>query len=74
LPVGHDPQKPHTRDEIYFVTRGKASFSDRERRYPVEDGSFIFVPAGEVHRFEGFSADFVVWVAFYGPEGGEKDA
>lgn len=71
-PVGQDPQKPHTRDEVYFVTRGTGSFFDGERRHAVEAGSFIFVPAGAVHRFEDFSLDFTVWVAFYGPEGGES--
>jgi hypothetical protein len=25
-----------------------------------------------VHCFEDFSSDFTVWVAFYGPEGGER--
>ena len=25
------------------------------------------------HRFEEFSDDFLVWVFFYGPEGGEVD-
>jgi mannose-6-phosphate isomerase-like protein (cupin superfamily) len=73
-PVGHDPQTPHTRDEVYFVTRGKGLFFDGDRRYPVEAGSFLFVPAGQIHRFEEFSSDFVVWVVFYGPEGGETDA
>lgn len=72
-PVGHDPQKPHTRDEIYFVVRGKGFFFDGERRQAVEAGSFLFVPAGQVHRFEDFSSDFVVWVAFCGPEGGERE-
>ena len=70
-PVDHDPQKPHTRDEIYFVTRGQGLFFDGERRLPVEVGSFLFVSAGQVHRFEEFSSDFAVWVAFYGPERGE---
>ena len=73
-PVGHDPQKPHTRDEVYFITRGKGFFFDGARRHAVDAGSFLFVPAGHVHRFEDFSSDFVVWVAFYGPEGGESDA
>src|SRR5438093_868581 len=27
-PDGHDPQKPHTRDEVYFVTRGNGLFFD----------------------------------------------
>ena len=71
-PVGHDPQKPHTRDEVYFVTRGKGFFFDGEQRHVIEAGSFIFVPAGQVHRFEDFSSDLVVWVVFYGPDGGEK--
>ena len=73
-PVSQDPQKPHTRDEAYFVTRGKGLFFDGERRYSVEAGSFLFVPAGHTHRFEDFSSDFVVWVAFCGPEGGESGA
>ncbi len=73
-PVGNDPQKPHTRDEVYFVTRGHGCFFDGERRLPVQAGSFLFVPAGRVHRFEEFSADFAVWVVFYGPEGGEGKA
>jgi len=71
-PAGRDPQKPHTRDEVYFVTRGKGFFFDGEQSYPVEPGSFLFVPAGHVHRFEDFSSDFAVWVVFYGPEGGEQ--
>jgi mannose-6-phosphate isomerase-like protein (cupin superfamily) len=72
-PVGKDPQKPHTRDEAYFIARGKGLFFDGERRHSVESGSFLFVPAGQVHRFEDFSADLVVWVVFYGPEGGETE-
>ena len=73
-PTGHDPQKPHTRDEVYFVMRGKGFFFDGEHRHSVEAGSFLFVPAGQIHRFEDFSSDFTVWVVFYGPEGGELDA
>jgi mannose-6-phosphate isomerase-like protein (cupin superfamily) len=73
-PVGEDLQKPHTRDEIYFVTRGSGFFFDGEKRHPVQTGSFIFVAAGQIHRFEDFSADLAVWVVFYGPEGGENAA
>src|SRR4026209_2515530 len=57
-PAGHDPQKPHTRDEAYFISRGKGFFFDGEKRHAVEVGSFLFVPAGQVHRFEDFSSDF----------------
>ena len=37
-------------------------------------GDVLFVPAGVVHRFEDFSDELVVWVVFYGPEGGEATA
>ena len=34
-------------------------------------GDAFFVAAGVVHQFENFSEDFVTWVVFYGPQGGE---
>lgn len=70
-PKGHDPQQPHTRDEVYVIARGRGVFFDGARRYPVEAGAFLFVAAGQPHRFEDFSTDFAVWVLFYGPQGGE---
>ena len=68
-PTGQDPQKPHTRDEIYFIAQGKGLFFDGAEQHPVEAGSFLFVPASHGHRFENFSSDFTVWVVFYGPDG-----
>jgi mannose-6-phosphate isomerase-like protein (cupin superfamily) len=73
-PVGHDPQRPHSRDEVYFVARGNGGFFDGAAVHAVGPGSFIFVPAGQVHRFQDFSSDLAVWVAFYGPKGGERPA
>lgn len=70
-PQGHDPQQPHERDEVYVVARGTGLFFDGSERRTVELGTFLFVAAGQVHRFEEFSADFAVWVYFYGPSGGE---
>jgi hypothetical protein len=35
---------------------------------------YSMVQGGVEHRFEAFSEDFAVWVFFYGPEGGEKNA
>jgi hypothetical protein len=46
-------------------------FFDATQRRRVEPGSFLFVAAGQIHRFEDFSDDFAVWVFFYGPKGGE---
>jgi mannose-6-phosphate isomerase-like protein (cupin superfamily) len=70
-PRGTDPQQPHTRDELYVVVQGRGTFVVGPDRVPFETGDALFVPAGEVHRFEDFSDDLVVWVVFYGPEGGE---
>jgi mannose-6-phosphate isomerase-like protein (cupin superfamily) len=70
-PRGSDPQEPHTRDEVYVVARGSGMFWDGEHRHDVGVGSFLFVPAGQKHRFEDFSDNFAVWVFLYGPEGGE---
>ena len=32
----------------------------------------IFVEAGVAHRFEVMSQDFLTWVVFWGPPGGER--
>jgi hypothetical protein len=73
-PAGEDRQTPHERDEVYVVARGAGTFWDGESRRPVEPGTFLFVAAGQAHRFETFSTDFAVWVFFYGPPGGEAGA
>ena len=70
-PRGTDPQQPHTRDELYFVAAGSGEFVSAEARIPFVAGDALFVAAGKAHRFENFSQDLVVWVVFYGAEGGE---
>ena len=50
---------------------GRGAFTFGGERVKFGPGDVLFVPAGVVHRFEDFSDDFVVWVLFYGPEGGE---
>ena len=72
-PRGVDTQKPHSRDEGYIVIQGTGEFVNGEQRLTFEPGDFLFAAAGEVHRFENFTDDFVTWVIFYGPEGGEKE-
>ncbi|MFN8395529.1 MAG: cupin domain-containing protein [Bacteroidia bacterium] len=71
-PVGVDLQQPHDRDEIYVIASGTGTFFHAGRRIPFQQGDFLFVPAGAVHRFEAFSTDFATWVFFYGPLGGER--
>ena len=72
-PRGVDRQQPHTRDEVYVVARGGGWFVNGAHRHPIAKHDVLFVKAGVVHRFEEFSNDFLVWVFFYGPEGGEAD-
>lgn len=70
-PRGRDRQTPHARDELYVVVSGRGVFVHGERRDAFGPGDFLFVAAGVPHRFEEFTDDLVVWVVFYGPEGGE---
>jgi mannose-6-phosphate isomerase-like protein (cupin superfamily) len=72
-PRGNDPQQPHTRDEAYIVVEGRGEFVQGESRVEFGAGDFLFVPAGVAHRFENFTDDLVVWVVFYGAEGGEEE-
>jgi mannose-6-phosphate isomerase-like protein (cupin superfamily) len=71
-PRGHDPQKPHSRDEVYVVVSGRGRFACGGHHEPFGPGDVLFVPAGIEHRFEEFTEDLAVWVVFYGPEGGER--
>ena len=70
-PRGADPQKPHTRDEVYVVIQGRGQFRNGPSVAAFHPGDVLFVPARVTHRFEDFTDDLVVWVIFYGPEGGE---
>jgi len=70
-PRGSDPQKPHTRDEVYFIAAGSGEYACRETRTKFGPTDLLFAAAGAEHRFENFTDDLAVWVLFYGPEGGE---
>ena len=72
-PRGTDPQTPHERDELYVVVSGQAGFTRGTEHVSVGPGDILFVPARMEHRFDDMSADFAVWVVFYGPAGGERD-
>ncbi|HZS26100.1 MAG TPA: cupin domain-containing protein [Candidatus Angelobacter sp.] len=71
-PKGTDLQQPHTRDELYIVAAGHGWFYVEGKRMEFSAGDALFAAAGEVHRFEDFTEDLLVWVVFYGPEGGER--
>ena len=72
-PRGIDPQLPHTRDEIYVVVTGSGEYVCGNTRQVFGPTDILFAAAGVEHRFENFTDDLVVWVMFYGPDGGEEN-
>jgi mannose-6-phosphate isomerase-like protein (cupin superfamily) len=76
---GRDDQEPHTEDEIYVVTAGRAVLqagggeAGRDR-VPVGPGSVVYVPAGEVHRFTDVTEDLATIVVFAPAEGARSTA
>src|SRR5215469_4323532 len=61
---GTDEQSPHTEDEIYIVTAGRARLVAGGQEAEVRPGSVIYVPADEVHRFTDIAEDLAVVVVF----------
>jgi mannose-6-phosphate isomerase-like protein (cupin superfamily) len=61
---GTDTQTPHTEDEIYVVTSGRAVIETPGGAAPVTPGSVIFVPAREEHRFTNVTEDLALLVIF----------
>ncbi|GII04260.1 cupin domain-containing protein [Planobispora takensis] len=70
---GTDGQSPHTEDEIYVVTTGRARIVTPSGEAEVGPGAVIFVPAGEEHRFADVTEDLALLVVF-GPAYGSRGA
>ena len=68
---GLDDQSPHGEDEVYVVMTGQAKIVTPERSADVGPGAVIFVPAGEVHRFEEITQNLTLLVVF-GPAYGSR--
>jgi len=68
---GVDDQSPHTEDEVYVVTAGRARIVTDSGTADVGPGAVIFVPAGEGHRFVDISEDLALLVVF-GPAYGSR--
>lgn len=66
-----DLQEPHTEDEVYVVTAGRARFTSSGETIEVSAGSVFFVAAHEVHRFHDIAEDLTVLV-FFGPAEGSR--
>lgn len=72
-PKEQDFQTAHEQDEIYIIVSGTGDFWLNGQTFPFAPGDVFFVPARVEHRFTTFTPDFVTWVVFYGPVGGEKE-
>jgi quercetin dioxygenase-like cupin family protein len=68
---GLDDQTPHTEDEIYVVTAGRARVVTPAGSADVAPGDVVFVPAGEDHRFVDIAEDLTLLVVF-GPAYGSR--
>jgi quercetin dioxygenase-like cupin family protein len=66
---GLDDQEPHTEDEIYLVTAGRAVLQAGGQSVPVGPGSVVYVAAGEQHRFSDVAEDLAAVVVFAPAEG-----
>jgi mannose-6-phosphate isomerase-like protein (cupin superfamily) len=66
---GSDEQMPHTEDEIYVVTAGRAVLRAGEDSTTVGPGSVVYVAAGEIHRFADVTEDLAAIVLFAPAEG-----
>ena len=66
-PPSVGPQVPHDRDEFYIVATGHGRYRADDAVTEVGPGDLLFAAAHAPHGFEDMSADFAVWVVFYGP-------
>jgi mannose-6-phosphate isomerase-like protein (cupin superfamily) len=57
-------QAPHTKDEIYYILKGKAKIMVGKENYEVQEGSIVFVEAYKEHRFSDITEDLAVLVVF----------
>src|SRR5262249_54815178 len=65
LPAGGtDTQAPHTEDEIYVVTSGRATLWPPTGPAAMGPGAVAYVPAPEEHRFVDILEDFTALVVF----------
>jgi mannose-6-phosphate isomerase-like protein (cupin superfamily) len=61
---GTDDQSPHTEDEIYAITAGRATLVSGGETAQVGPGTVVYVPAFEEHRFTEITEDFAALVFF----------
>jgi quercetin dioxygenase-like cupin family protein len=61
---GADEQSPHTEDEIYVCTGGRATLRTPSGDAAIAPGVVVYVPADEAHRFVEVTEDLSLLVLF----------
>jgi mannose-6-phosphate isomerase-like protein (cupin superfamily) len=69
---GVDDQEPHTEDEIYVITAGRATLRGGGDSVQVGPGSVVYVAAREVHSFTDVTEDLAALVLFAPAEGSRQ--
>jgi quercetin dioxygenase-like cupin family protein len=69
-----DPQQPHTEDEVYVVTNGKAKLRVDSEVHEVKAGSIVYVDANVEHKFFDIEERLEVLVFFAPAEYSNKAA
>jgi len=59
-----DKQMPHQEDEVYYVTKGKATLRVEDQELAAVPGALLFVAARAAHKFVSITEDLEVVVFF----------
>ena len=80
LEAGEDVVEPHTEDptlaheELYFVARGRATFTIDEQTYDAPAGTYVFIPDPASHRHAVAEEPGTTVLSFGGPPTFEPSA
>lgn len=75
IPAGaHDPQTPHTEDEVYYIVSGRGWITVGAEEIHVDAGTIVHVPALVDHRFHSVDETLQVLVFFAPAEYANADA
>ncbi len=71
-PAHEDPSLAH--EELYFVARGRATFTIDEQRYEAPAGTYVFIPDPASHRHAVADEPGTTVLSFGGPAGFQPSA
>ncbi|AHF07220.1 cupin domain-containing protein [Desulfitobacterium metallireducens] len=70
-PYGHTPKHQHAWPHINYILGGKGILHLDGKDYPVEAGSFAYVPGDQIHQFQNISSEPFAFICIV-PEEGDK--